>query len=134
MNKRFDKLNKVTRQTLGRYNTKDIKHIAEERKAFSDDKVKQFKREQIYRPISGNNPFSDASRKKSISKRIDMKELEIEDSRNFDFSTSKMNVNDTEDFDHSFELIEDESMSRASLPKSVVNKKISHKKTFENSI
>lgn len=73
------------------------------------------------------NPFTSANNKKNISKPILMKTLELEDSKQFNFANKNEITVGTEDFESSFEIIDEQTIPRASLPKSVLAKHVTSK-------
>jgi hypothetical protein len=80
----YEKVNLHGRQTLSRYETKNLQQINEETKDFSEDKKPIFKERSYTEDNSTKNPFMDSSYKKQISKRIDMKKLGSEHNPKFD--------------------------------------------------
>ena len=76
---------------------------------------------------SNKNPFIGINNKKNISKPIMKKTLDLDDSKQFNLDNKNEITIGTDEFESSFEVIEEQPIPRASLPKSVVTKHVTSK-------
>ena len=77
--------------------------------------------------VSSDNPFSGVVSKKHMSKPILMKTLDYDESKQFELNNKNEISLETEEFESSFEVIDEQPIPRSSLPKSVVTKHVTSK-------